>query len=638
MSTSSRGPSAEDWEQLKPEIRQLYLVEKRQLKEVLQVMKDRHRFEATERMYKSRLKNWNFDTKKIREADWRYMLKECLRRRQEGKDSEFRVHGRRKTMKDIQRYLKRKDVTQELFLMSSPPESLSPAGIEVSTPRSPLDTDSEPDPSFAAPPRDALVDKRFSNSGLSEEPPSPAYHVPEPRNGPLPASSHVTRYDATVSPTGVWGHTRPMSYFSPLAGTRTSTNHSSTSGSLSTPACTSSQSPNSVRGVEGMALRAMTPEKYTLDDSDELIGYRLMSGSPLPIGSRICYIDHDSSTTTVSVPEDLSYGNILIRRDSGISVSEDTSERLNDLDSHEHLASRWASRYFFACICINRRQDNLAIGATQEALEMFEQMLRTQNRYLLTGLSLMSSILNGHGQDKLLQQFLCDSCRVIDKVHGPEHTISIPYRYMLAVISEDKAHVKHYGEQLLNRTHIQLGLIWGSESPNELVGKLYRNFHLLDSEGQIDQAVQESRKCFTMSEKIMGRNHLITVSCLATLSRALDRRGNSGDAIEVLMDAVERCKLALSANNPFRLKLLERLGQLCWRVGQLDAAETYLRDVATGRANTLGLSVGHTWGAINNYSSLLKNRGKFHDDARFLQLMQHLHQQEQGFAAGADAY
>ena len=55
---SQSSTTTEDWEKLRPRIVQLYLEEKRSLRDVMGIMRDQHSFRATTKMYKSKLTDW----------------------------------------------------------------------------------------------------------------------------------------------------------------------------------------------------------------------------------------------------------------------------------------------------------------------------------------------------------------------------------------------------------------------------------------------------------------------------------------------------------------------------------------------------------------------------------------------------
>ncbi|TEY54942.1 hypothetical protein BOTCAL_0235g00140 [Botryotinia calthae] len=107
--------SAEEWESQRSILKQLYMTEDKPLKEVMETMKNEHGFRATPRQYKRRIEQWKLD-KNIKENDMRVILRKDLKRKREGKNSEFRISGREIEPKKIQRFAQRYKVTEETVL------------------------------------------------------------------------------------------------------------------------------------------------------------------------------------------------------------------------------------------------------------------------------------------------------------------------------------------------------------------------------------------------------------------------------------------------------------------------------------------------------------------------------------------
>ncbi|MBE3041429.1 Clr5 domain-containing protein, partial [Candidatus Bathyarchaeota archaeon] len=116
---------AEAWEAVKGTIRQLYLEERKPLKDVIQVMADRHGFQATyvlippcllgspltccsPKMYKTRFSQWGF-VKNNTEDEVKKLLSMKFQRDARGKVTEFVRNGR---VINLSTYLKRKGVTE----------------------------------------------------------------------------------------------------------------------------------------------------------------------------------------------------------------------------------------------------------------------------------------------------------------------------------------------------------------------------------------------------------------------------------------------------------------------------------------------------------------------------------------------
>ncbi|TGO60804.1 hypothetical protein BELL_1186g00020 [Botrytis elliptica] len=125
-----REHSAEEWERQRINFTQLYTTEDKPLKEVMKIMENEYGFRATPRQYKRRIEQWKLD-KNIKENDMRVILRKDLKRKREGKNSEFRISGREIDPKKIQRFAQRYKVTEESILESNVE---TPCYIDCDTP------------------------------------------------------------------------------------------------------------------------------------------------------------------------------------------------------------------------------------------------------------------------------------------------------------------------------------------------------------------------------------------------------------------------------------------------------------------------------------------------------------------------
>ncbi|CCC09541.1 unnamed protein product [Sordaria macrospora k-hell] len=107
MISSGAIHSKEEWEMWKKTITHLYLSEKRKLRDVREVMIQKHGFRATIHQYKIRLQQWGLE-KNNKESDMRFMSTKAAQRAAQGKKSAFRVRGREISQAELDRYWHRK--------------------------------------------------------------------------------------------------------------------------------------------------------------------------------------------------------------------------------------------------------------------------------------------------------------------------------------------------------------------------------------------------------------------------------------------------------------------------------------------------------------------------------------------------
>ncbi|KAL0932905.1 uncharacterized protein CTRU02_211868 [Colletotrichum truncatum] len=123
---------AEAWESFRLTIKQLYLEERRPLKEVMQIMAEQYGFQATPKMYKTRFSQWGF-VKNNTEDEVKRLLSMKFQRDAEGKVSEFVRNGR---VVNLGTYLKRKGVTEYDLVDFETPAQL-PSYVRCRTPTPP---------------------------------------------------------------------------------------------------------------------------------------------------------------------------------------------------------------------------------------------------------------------------------------------------------------------------------------------------------------------------------------------------------------------------------------------------------------------------------------------------------------------
>ncbi|EAA30331.2 hypothetical protein GE21DRAFT_10591 [Neurospora crassa] len=163
MVSSGAIHSKEEWETWKKTITHLYLSEKRKLRDVREIMIQKHGFRATIHQYKIRLQQWGLE-KNNKESDMRYMSAKAAQRAAQGKKSAFRVRGRDISQAELDRYWHRKHhghqkgssagIGEDIDLSSMPEEieCYTPASSRPSSPTPPsLDPPQPPEAIYRDP-------------------------------------------------------------------------------------------------------------------------------------------------------------------------------------------------------------------------------------------------------------------------------------------------------------------------------------------------------------------------------------------------------------------------------------------------------------------------------------------------------
>jgi len=559
------------WLEMRPYIGQLYVVEDKTLKEVRQIMRTEHGFEASERMYKQRLRDWDMQSKNLQKPEWRALdAIQKDRKLREGKETVFYVNKRgkvhRKVKSDIEKHYKRDD---KVLLL--PQEALNgvPRGITIQW--------HTPNGSPASTPR-------LQQMALPQMP--TGANMPTDEQSGMPFIQSPSRSNQAMS-------SPPSPEPSPLVRPMSSPSLSGSSPSAySDPDTSVTPSPSVsvedlISGFQGLALKLNNPDKCHISKEDELKYNRMLSDAT--------NFQPAQSARLARLPQ-------VTRRGSNFALEFDA------LDEHVLVASEWAASIFMACYWMGQDQLQQSQSCRQEAMRLFTRMLRHANDNVHTGLSWLVSIIGSHGHFALLKDFLADCCETIDSEVGANPTFSPLYRYTLAMVSEDQPNILRYGN-LLNNCHNTIRGIWGRESPNFLISSYYLAYHCLHS-GDVSQAVSRLEECLPLSEQLMGKNHLVTINCMSMLHRAYFDQGHVPRAISILVDAVNRCEPALGKQSPFRLELLTQLALEHKHIGQTDIALRILHEVLEDQIKLMGFLSKRTWWTIDELGRWLIEQGQ----------------------------
>ncbi|KAH8816514.1 hypothetical protein F5884DRAFT_226365 [Xylogone sp. PMI_703] len=128
--------SEDDWEAQRSVIKQLYDVENRPLKEVVDILGRTRSFFATERQYKRRISKWGLD-KNVKKSEMQAIVRKQQTRIGEDKESAFRVRGREVEPLKIQRWMRQHGDGDGDVLSRSPSSSrpATPSDISCYTPK-----------------------------------------------------------------------------------------------------------------------------------------------------------------------------------------------------------------------------------------------------------------------------------------------------------------------------------------------------------------------------------------------------------------------------------------------------------------------------------------------------------------------
>ena len=298
---------------------------------------------------------------------------------------------------------------------------------------------------------------------------------------------------------------------------------------------------------------------------------------------------------------------------NGIPLDRDASA-----DDHKLTASRWAAPYYMQCIS-NVPQDVLQ-HAKAQSMQALRYALEHNNEFILPCLSWSILILGQPERMKQLAELLHASCVVINQheLVRDSFTYAIPFRYAWAWASNNEVEMKLAG-RCLERSHTQIRHIWTKNHPNYFVSGYLYAWHLLLQQ-EYAKAIDLLTENLPVCESTMGPHDLLTISCLAVVSRAYGEIGNLREAVRYLRKAMiatqtleadsDDTQVYRPALQRFRLSLLARHADLIFHLGEYLNAEEQFWGVLRVHGQLYGLSNVDTWNAATGLRCVLQKTGR----------------------------
>ncbi|KAL6246214.1 hypothetical protein RBB50_006449 [Rhinocladiella similis] len=245
-----------------------------------------------------------------------------------------------------------------------------------------------------------------------------------------------------------------------------------------------------------------------------------------------------------------------------------------------------------------------------QVISKVQQGLREAGDWLLPGLLWQQLILGLNGQDKAYQDFLSTTCTAIEKAPDLEnrHAISLPFRYALAEARQDSDGIARWGEDL-PEAYARIKNSWGIGHPNSLIFAHYVAWHDLYCD-RVENAITRLKETLAISERSMGLHSIVTISCLAILSRALDQNNDLNGAIVYIEKALDRLDGRRSDLEKYRSILLHRCGVLLRRTNRPHEAIQCLLVAFYGRLIMYSIESGELWSAITELSGAFLDIGQ----------------------------
>jgi hypothetical protein len=576
-------------------------------------------------MFKGRIRQWEFN-KNIRGDDWAALAILHKIRKDSGKRStEFLVHGKKKTVADLRRHIKSKNMSEDEFLAAAL-DSTIPDHVRSYTPDlekrewSPNQSSGEelssPSSTKSAQPNALRLSPTSSPSFLSPFNDTSSISHYDPSLGDLPTpSTRITEYS---HPEGAPHFDDCPDYESDFV--------------MVSPDITQLDDACDVlcdqvqRDVVTMASQLLKPTSLmTSYGAEDIPSVRLMCATPPPDSAwqppHLCSKCHrPSSTHFISLARlapPNTVGRNLLNNSQGESMTLPSTTK--DYDG----ATRWVSLCFSACIYMSRAQAEFGTKSLADAATVFENMLIKRDGLIFTALHLMVTILHMHNQGHIAESIVHSATAVAERLLGPEDPIRLTLQF------EEAAAGVGLSKSNINSTTLRKIFEDFKEkltiSHPWTIAALYNLAWMLLWEGSYSQDREQAEALYTEAEDKLQKlyqescstltpQHMQSITALTTLSRAQSNLGKQDAAIETISKAIRDCRYTLGRSHPFRLEAKRRLASMYEAKGQRDKMEILYWDVLRGRVMMLGRNHPYTDGARIALTDLLKDLGKWDEN------------------------
>lgn len=655
----SQPPSNEDWERFRSVILSLYDQQNLPLKVVRQRLLQQYGFKASERMYKSRLTAWN-SHKNLKREEWFALALLRYERKAAGKSaSVFWVRGRKKRARDLKKYVKSINQTEQSFLRSAR-ESITviPEYIRAETP-GPDDSDRQ------SPSND-------TESGQELSPP-PSNHVGPFGSSPTiarPGQLHHLAALKTTSP--VWSQpptsfpsqppTLPTTTFSPASANpnfdhcwtpvsspdesvglqNTSISYPPSRSSATADCDTEMQLPSPGRGeacdqlqrdIDAMGNQLNNPGPLMQrTGSNEISSWCLVSRSTPDSndGSEDTYLcsrcdqplnAHFANVNSITVQEELTARNsTTLPPRSILNDSTEGKWQLPTTTNSADLANRWISLCCLACINLKRQNREWSDRSLQDAKVVLEKMIRDQDPFLLSAVTQLALVLGQHDQALIVKEILDAAMDVVDNLcpddDDPIGTTIMFFAFSTTKCLDDPA--CDIDSDRMRRVYESFRSRYDSQHPYTVVA-LYNYGWMLKEEEHYNEAEAILRQAHAAAVMVYGLQHLQSIGTLGALSSALVAQHKYDEGASQLGVVIEQAALTLGENHPYVLDMRRRLAEI-YRSGHvleppkaLEQALILYRQVALGKARVLGRRHKFALGARQEYEQMLKSINRWQD-------------------------
>ena len=565
-------------------------------------------------MYKTRLAQWGFN-KYTKDNDWQAMAILHKRRQKAGKrHTVFDVHGHKKTLRDLRKYLKSRHISDDDFLSDS-----------------------------------AAADMRIPEYIRARTPELDHMSISSPARPLATSSTHGIPHTRAV------GDGQASSDLSLLSSTARTRSESLLSGQYEVVAHSSSPSMASDSDKQGPTARQ---QSITVSAHEDLarVGFGAMATSAAPIDSEYDFCDEEQrklgmlllrsmtseseqlpctsrdtgSWTTLSPKTTTSGRNsfcsrcrtrmsnhlpfpmeFLWRKRSFLppSLFSDNVQFAAMIPHDLDVAFVWMACCLGACMFVRQQSFDFVAKSLQRADEALEEMLRNENTSVLTTLNCILVLLHSHDQGNMAASVIRSALHVVETVLGTDNPMTTTLIWMTA-LAGGRLPSCQVTTGDLRRVQAGFQTRLGSLHEHTLATSYHLGFNLIRDKSYVE-AESTLRALCDSSMAVLGPYHMQTTSAQNALSRVLSYQGNVEEAILISKQALESIRKTFGPEHPHYLESRRRLALLYEKQGQQVMMEPIYWEVLSGRIKSLGPDHAYTLGAKQDLITLLKYLDKW---------------------------
>ncbi|KAJ9603729.1 hypothetical protein H2200_011915 [Cladophialophora chaetospira] len=584
----NQAPTARQWNEAKPEIKQHYVKNNLTLNQTMAAMEERG-FSASKKQYKNHINRWRLGKNAMRQ-DWLAFARLHQQRQAVVGNSEIfvQIHHKIRRIQDLRRYLKNHEEQQEAFFDEAMSPSINvPSYIHVCNADGSLADLGSGDPALqtqigATPDGHSHGDISNPSStdvgnGLHDVP-----RIMNLRHGSKVLDSpHATKLNLT------------------MAGPQQKPSHNWDAMQLS-PLVTTMETKRNAHMADATDQKAPLVLFDGLDDAGHLNQLsNLNSFRTLSAGS-----DCDMRQNIGEVLQD--------RAEDGTSTNMGMAAVPNHLNLPRIASDGRPAQHAYEAACMMAAMLGAAgrrhamLECLEEVSRLFLKMCQFHSPFILTTASIMLTWLLVHAEGSLSERIMAASFAAATEAFGPNNPVSLLLEWMTAAAARDRSKACRIGSKELRNVwqgfHENLGEVHG----HTIVALYCLCFQLILADKKFLEAEGYLQQLCGVSENVFGLSCVVTINILATLSRAQLRQGKHLLALRTIDRSLAAAPLGL--NHPHRLELLLRKALILRKLNRWDETEKLYWLVVKGRIATLGWKHKDTTDAHTSLVWILKER------------------------------